>query len=83
MNHHPALEEVVGNAIIDREFRAGLLNGKRASLLSRFNLTPEETQVVMSIRADSLEGFAGQLYHWIEGQQMRYQPRRTSILSVS
>ena len=68
---YPALEEVVGNAIIDREFRAGLLNGKRARLLNRFNLSPEETQMIMNIRADSLESFAGQLHRWIEGQQIR------------
>jgi len=68
---YPALEEVVGCAIIDREFRAGLLNGKRARLLGQFNLTPEENQLLLSIRADSLEAFAGQLYAWIEAQQMR------------
>ena len=68
---YPALEEVVGNAIVDREFRAGLLNGKRARLLRRFDLSPEETQAIMNIRADSLESFAGQLNRWIEGQQIR------------
>ena len=66
---YPALEEIVGHAIIDREFRAGLLNGKRARLISQFNLTPEETQALMSIRADSLEAFASQLYRWIESQR--------------
>jgi hypothetical protein len=71
---YPALEEIVGHAIIDREFCAGLLNGKRARLISRFNLTPEETQAVMSIRADSLQAFAGQLYRWIEAQQPRARP---------
>jgi hypothetical protein len=71
---YPILEEVVGQAIIDREFCAGLLNGKRARLLSRFNLSPEETQALMSIRADSLEAFAGQLYRWIEAQQPRVRP---------
>jgi hypothetical protein len=71
--NHSVLEEVVGQALIDRDFRAGLLNGSRARLLSRFSLTPEETQVLMSIRADSLEAFAGQLDRWIESQQ---PPRR-------
>ena len=70
---YPALEEVVGRAIIDREFRAGLLNGKRAGLLKQFDLTSEEQQALMSIRADSLEAFAGQLYRWIEAQQPRAQ----------
>lgn len=73
---YPILEEVVGQAIIDREFCAGLLNGKRARLLSRFDLSPEETQALMSIRADSLEAFAGQLYRWIEAQQPRARPAR-------
>ncbi|HLF28074.1 MAG TPA: Os1348 family NHLP clan protein [Anaerolineae bacterium] len=73
---YPALEEVVGHAIIDREFCASLLNGKRARLLSQFHLTPEETQALMSIRADSLEAFAGQLYRWIEAQQPRARQMR-------
>ncbi len=65
----PALEEVVGNAIIDREFLAGLLNGKRARLLSQFDLSPEERQVLMNIRAESLESFASQLYGWVQSQR--------------
>lgn len=65
----PALEDVVGSAIIDRDFRVGLLNGKRARLLSQFDLSPEEHQVLMNIRAESLESFAGQLYGWVESQR--------------
>ena len=65
----PALEEVVGQAIIDREFRAGLLHGKRAGLLKRFDLTPEEQHALMTIRAESLEAFAGQLFGWLEAQR--------------
>jgi hypothetical protein len=66
---YPELEEVVGTAIIDRDFRAGLLNGRRARLLSQFNLSPEEHQVLMGIRADSLESFSPQRYCWIEAQR--------------
>lgn len=62
------LEEVVGNAIIDRGFCADLLNGSRARVLSRFNLSPEEKQALMSIRAESLESFAGQLVGWMDSQ---------------
>jgi hypothetical protein len=62
------LEEVVGHAIIDRDFRADLLNGSRARVLSRFNLSPEEKQALMSIRAESLESFAGQLVGWMDAQ---------------
>jgi hypothetical protein len=67
----PALEDVVGSAIIDRDFRVGLLNGKRARLLSQFDLSPEEHQVLMDIRAESLESFARQLYGWIESQRVK------------
>ena len=66
---YTGLEEVVGHAIIDRGFRADLLNGPRARALSRFDLTPEEQQALMSIRAESLESFAGQLAGWIDAQQ--------------
>jgi len=66
---YAGLEEVVGHAIIDRGFRADLLNGSRARALSRFTLAPEEQQALMSIRAESLESFAGQLAGWIDSQQ--------------
>ena len=62
------IEEVVGNAIIDREFQADLLNGKRAHVLARFSLTPEERQALLSIRAESLESFAGQIVGWLQSQ---------------
>jgi hypothetical protein len=67
---YAGLEEVVGHAIIDRNFRADLLNGARANALSRFTLTAEEQQALMSIRAESLESFAGQLSGWIDAQQV-------------
>ena len=67
----PALEDVVGSAIIDRDFRAGLLNGTRARLLSQFDLSPEEHQALMNIRAESLESFARQLYSWVESQRSK------------
>ncbi len=75
---HPVLEEVIGHAIIDSEFLAGLLDGKRARLISQFDLTPEEQQAVMSIRAESLESFARQLYGWIEAQRPRARSFQTA-----
>lgn len=65
-----ALEEVVGTALIDPEFRAGLLNGQRARLIAQFKLTPDEQQAVLSIRAESLQAFARQLYMWLEGRHL-------------
>jgi hypothetical protein len=63
------LEEVVGNAIIDRSFCADLLTGSRARVLSRFNLSSEEKQALMDIRAESLESFAGQLAGWMDARR--------------
>jgi hypothetical protein len=62
------LEEVVGWALIDRDFCADLLNERRARALSRFNLTPEERQALLNIRAESLQSFAGQLAGWLATQ---------------
>ncbi len=63
-----SLQAVIGNAVVDSEFRKGLLNGSRLRIISNFNLTPEETSVVMGIRADTLENFAGQLDRWMMSQ---------------
>ncbi len=63
-----SLQAVIGNAVVDTEFRKGLLNGSRLRIISNFNLTPEETNVVMGIRADTLEHFAGQLDRWLTTQ---------------
>ena len=66
---YAALEEMVGHAIIDRSFRADLLTDRRDRVLSQFDLTPEEQQALMSIRAESLESFAGQLFGWMEARR--------------
>ena len=65
----PGLEELIGQAIVDRELRAGLLNGQKAQLLGRFDLTPEERQVLMSIQANSLGALAQQLQSWLQSEQ--------------
>ena len=75
---YPELEEVIGQAIIDREFCAGLLTDRRAQLLRQFELSSEEKCVLMSIRADTLESFAGQLYEWIEAQR----PHRSELRPI-
>jgi hypothetical protein len=56
------LQILIGNALTDRTFRAGLLNGSRRRILSSFALTTEEIETIMGIQADSLEQFAGQLH---------------------
>jgi len=61
------LEKLVGIAITDRRFRQEFLNGGRRRLLARFDLGPEERNLLLAIQADSLEGFAAEL-------QQRLQP---------
>lgn len=56
------LQVLIGNALIDRTFRTGLLNGSRRRILSSFALTSEEIETIMGIQADSLEQFAGALH---------------------
>ena len=68
---YESLQAVVGTAVIDSLFRKALLNGSRQHVIQPFNLTNEETSAVMSIRADSLEQFAGQLDQWIATSQGR------------
>ncbi len=65
------IESVIGNAIIDKDFLGRLLGGDRAALLSKFNLTQEELQMLMGVHAESLAGFAGQVHAWQQSQGLR------------
>ena len=69
-----SFQSVIGNAVIDAEFRKGLLNGKRRMILSNFKFSPEEVEFAMEIRANSLEDFAGQLDSWISQEQGNVEP---------
>lgn len=55
------LQKIVGTAITDQRFRDDFLNGGRQRLLRQFDLTEEEATLLLTIRADSLEGFASEL----------------------
>ena len=65
---YQALEMLVGEAIIDREFRTRLLNGQRPHILQQYDLTPEERRMLLSIQANSLEEFAARIYQWLQTQ---------------
>lgn len=66
---HVNLKQLVGTALVDREFCDGLLNGKRAALLAGFDLTPEEHEVVVSLQTQSVQELATCVYDWLETQQ--------------
>jgi hypothetical protein len=59
------LQEVIGMAIVDPDFRRSLLE-KPGRAVAEFDLTSEEAAALMSIQASSFQGFATQLHNWIE-----------------
>jgi hypothetical protein len=61
---HEALQAIVGAALIDKKFRQALFKGSRATVIKDFDLTVEESEAVMSIKADTLERFAWHLQRW-------------------
>jgi hypothetical protein len=71
---HESLQAIIGTAVIDAEFRKALLNGSRQHVIQRFNLSREEHDAIMRVRADSLEQFAGQLDQWIRRAQDKMEP---------
>jgi hypothetical protein len=58
----PVLQTIIGTALTDSGFRHGLLNGSRRRILQSFPLSTNEIELIMAIRADSLEQFASQLH---------------------
>jgi hypothetical protein len=71
---HESLQAVIGTAVVDSEFRKALLNGSRRYVIQRFDLSHDEFNAVMGVRADSLEQFAGQLDRWILRAQGKMEP---------
>lgn len=57
-----SFQAVVGTALTDTTFRKDLLNGSRRRVLQSFDLTGDELEAIMAIRAESLEEFAGALH---------------------
>lgn len=88
-----ALHAIVGTALTDPEFRNDLLNGRRHTLLTKFDLTDKEREVVLVIEAESIQEFAAHLCEWLEAQEslisypptavaMPYPPLRSPFGSV-
>jgi len=64
-----ALQNLLGVALIDRDFCEELLTKRRLALLDEFGLTDEERELVISIKADSIQDFAEQLYGWLQSRE--------------
>ena len=67
---HRSLNQLLCAATVNGRFCETLLrNPAQAIAVGYFNhsfaLTPEEQEMVVSIRAQRLEDFAAEIYHWI------------------
>lgn len=60
-----ALNQMVGWALVDKDFRHRLLSNP-VGASTRFDLTPEERQVLRNFRVNSLEQLAKELHRWME-----------------
>ncbi|MFQ5593443.1 MAG: Os1348 family NHLP clan protein [Anaerolineae bacterium] len=76
---HRALQNLVGRAIVDRDFRDQLLNGNREQVMADFNLADDEVSAISSIEAHSLEAFASELDDWLEDHDGKSRRRRVSL----
>lgn len=69
---HKALNQLLCAATINGRFRETLLRNPALAISTgyqehSFSLTPEERDLVVGIKAQRLEDFAAQVYHWISG----------------
>jgi hypothetical protein len=74
-----ALQTLVGTALTDPKFCNDLLNGRRHTLLAKFDLTDEEQEVVLVIEAESIQEFAAHLCEWLEAQESLISHSHTTV----
>jgi hypothetical protein len=63
------LEILVGKAVVSDQFRAGILNGRRAELLHEFDLEPDEASEVLAIQADTLAEFSAAIERIVHARE--------------
>lgn len=79
--HAQSFQAVVGTALTDTTFRKDLLNGSRRRVLQSFDLSGDEVEAIMAIRANSLDEFAGAMHSLLmqsQGQR-EHTPLRNLI----
>jgi hypothetical protein len=76
-----ALQSLIGVALIDHEFCDDLLGSKQPALLDKFDLSDEEREFVTSVKADSIQEFAEQLYEWLKDRES-YSPPLADTVST-
>jgi len=60
MTSHPIFHHLIGRALTDRRFREALLRSPREAI-GEYPFTPQERELIASVRASSLEEFSRQL----------------------
>ncbi|MBN1979727.1 MAG: hypothetical protein JW918_20215, partial [Anaerolineae bacterium] len=55
------IDELIWRALTDPTFREGMLNGHRREIVDSLGLTETERQILLAVKADTLESFAGAL----------------------
>ncbi len=78
-----SLQAHIGTAVVDERFRRALLGESRSRAVSDFDLSLEEREAVIEMRAESLEQFASQLDNWILKKQGWVEPPVLMIPSRS
>jgi len=56
---------IVTRALLDDDFRAGLLNGQRRARLAAFDLSEQERNAILAIETHDLNQFIGQVDRWL------------------
>jgi len=73
------LHTLVGTALTDLKFCDNLLNGRRHTLLAEFDLSDEEREAVMVVKAESIQEFAAQLCEWLKAQESPISHPNTAV----
>jgi hypothetical protein len=55
------IDELIWTALTDPTFCERMLNGHRREIVDSFGLTETERQILLAVKADTLESFAGAL----------------------
>ena len=73
MNHR-GLNQLLCAAVVNNSFRETLLRNPAQAIATgylgpSFSLTPEERDLVVDIKAQRFEDFAGQVHNWLSGNR--------------
>jgi hypothetical protein len=68
------LQTLIWQAVVDEDFRSGVLNGRRADLIQGLDLDDDEAKHVLAIRTESLPDFANTVFEIMQTRYSRPSP---------